>query len=49
MVRDGETLEQVTHRGCGYPIPGGVQGQTWWGFEQPDWIEDVPAHCRGLD
>lgn len=29
------------------PNPGNIQGQT----EQPDLVEDVPAHCRmaGLD
>lgn len=23
-------------------------GQTGWGFRQPDLIEDVPAHGRGV-
>jgi len=33
------------------PFPGNIQGQVGWGFEQPDLVEDVPAHCRvvGLD
>ena len=26
-----------------------VQGQAGRGSEQPDLVEDVPAHCRGLD
>ena len=43
----GETLEQVAHRSCGCPIPGSVQGQVGWGFEQPDLMKDVPAHGRG--
>jgi len=31
--------------------PGNVQGQVGRGSEQPDPLEDVPAHCRqvGLD
>ena len=28
--------------------PGSVQGQVGWGFEQPDLVEDVPAHGRGV-
>jgi len=44
----GETLEQIAQRGSGGPIPGNVQGQAGWGSEQPDLVEDVPAHCRGL-
>ena len=46
-----ETVEQVAQRSCGCPIPGNIQGQVGWGFEQPDLVEDVPAHSRrvGLD
>jgi len=29
-------------------VPGNVQGQGGWGSEQPDQVEDVPAHCRGV-
>ena len=38
-------------RGCGYPIPGSVQGHVGWGFEQPGLVEGVPDHSRwvGLD
>jgi len=25
-----------------------IQGQVEWGSEQPDLVEDVPAHCRGV-
>ncbi|KAK4815951.1 LOW QUALITY PROTEIN: hypothetical protein QYF61_010445 [Mycteria americana] len=32
-------LEQVAHRSCGCPIPGNVQGQVGWGFEQPGLAE----------
>ncbi|PKU34471.1 pol- hypothetical protein [Limosa lapponica baueri] len=45
----GETLAQVNQRGGRCPIPGNIQGQVGWGSEQPDLVEDVPAHCRGLD
>ena len=40
--------EQVAQRGCGCPIPGSVQGQAGWGFEQPGRVEGVPAHGRGV-
>ena len=43
----GEALEQVAKWSCGYPLPGTVQGQVGWGFEQPDLVEDVSAHGRG--
>jgi len=43
---DGETLEQVAHRGGRCPIPGNIQGQVGLGSEQPDLV-DVPAYCRG--
>jgi len=42
-------LEQGGHRNCGCPLPGGVQGQAGWGFEQPDLAEGVPAHGKGLN
>lgn len=29
-------------------IPGNVQGQIGWDFEQPDLVEGVPAHGRNL-
>jgi len=47
--KGGETLDQVAHRGGRCPIPGNIQGQAGHCFEQPDLVEDVPAHCRGLD
>ena len=45
----GKTLEQVAQRGGRCPMAGNVQGQVGQGSEQPDLVEDVPAHCRGLD
>ena len=44
----GEALGQVAQRGCGCPIPGSVQGQVGWGFEQPGLVEGVPAHGSGV-
>jgi len=47
----GEILEQVSQRGGRCAIPGNIQGQVGQGFEQPDLVVGVPAHCRrvGLD
>jgi len=42
-----EALEQVAQRSCGCLLPGSVQGQVGWGFEQPALVEGVPAHGRG--
>jgi len=41
------TLAQVAQRGGRCPIPGNIQGQAGQGSEQPDPVEDVPAHCGG--
>jgi len=45
----GEALEQVAQRGGKCPSPGNVQGQAGWGSEKFDLVEDVPAHCRGIE
>jgi len=37
----GEALAQAAQRGCGCPMPGGVQGQVGWGPGQPDLVPDV--------
>jgi len=34
----GEVLERAARRGCGCPVPGGVQGQVGWGPGQPDLV-----------
>jgi len=39
----GEAVEQVAQRSCGCPLPGSVQGQAGWGFEQPGLVEGVSA------
>jgi len=44
----GETLERVSQRGSGDPVPRNIQGQVGGGSEQPGLVEDVPAHCRGF-
>jgi len=44
-----ETLEQVAQTGCGCPLPGRVQGQVRWDFEQPDLVEGIPTYGRGVE
>jgi len=48
----GEVLEQAAQRGCGYPVPGGVQGQVGWDPGQPGLVPDLevggPACGRGV-
>ena len=43
----GETPAEVAQRGGRCPIPGNIPGQVERGSEQPDPVEDVPAHGRG--
>jgi len=45
LVRHWNRLSQ---RSCGCPLPGSVQGQAGWDFEQPGLVEGVPAHGRGV-
>jgi len=47
----GETLARVAQRSGRCPITGNIQSQVGWGSQQPDVVEDVPAHCSelGLD
>jgi len=53
LPRDGEVLERAAQRGCGCPIPGGVQGQVGWGPGQPGLVLNGevggPALCGGLE
>ena len=46
-------LEQAAQRGCGCPVPGGVQGQVGWGPGQPGLVLNVevggPACDGGLE
>ena len=45
-------LEQAARRGCGCPVPGGVQGQVGWGSGQPGLVLNVvvggPVYDRGV-
>ena len=36
-------LEEAAQRGCGCPVPGGVQGQVEWGLGQPGLVLNVEA------
>ena len=48
----GKVLEQAAHRGCGCPVPGGVQGQVGWGPGQPGLVLNMevgrPTCGRGV-
>jgi len=48
----GEVLAQAVQKGCGCPIPGGVQGQVGWGPGQPGLVLNMevggPACGRGV-
>ena len=46
MARHWNSLPLEAVGGC--PIPGSVQGQAGWGFEQPGLVEGVPAYGRGV-
>lgn len=45
----GEILGQVDQRSCGFPIPGGVQYQVCWRFEQPGLVKGAPEGGLELD
>ena len=38
----------IAQRGGGCPILGNIHGQVGRGSEQPDPVENVPAHCKGV-
>ena len=42
-------LEQVAQRGCGCPLPGGIQDKAGWVFEQSVLVGGVPPYSRGLE
>ena len=44
----GEVLEQTAQRSHECPIAEIAQGQVGWDFGQPDLVEAVPTHDRGL-
>ena len=44
----GRSYLQVAQRSCGCPLPGGIQDQAGWGFEQPGLVSGVPAYSRSF-
>ena len=40
---------KVAQGDCGWPIPGGIQGQAGCGSGQPGLVVDDPAHGRELE
>jgi len=42
-------VKQVAHCGCECLLPGSIQGQAGWGFEQTGLEGGVPAYSRGLE
>ena len=42
-------MAQAAWRSCGYPIPGGVQGQVEWGPEQPGLVLNVEVGGPACD
>jgi len=43
-----KTLEQAAQWGCGCPLPGSIQGQAGWGFEQPGLEGAILAYSMGV-
>ena len=48
VTETGAVLAQVAQKGCGCPIPGSIQSQAGWGFEQPGLEGGVPLYSRGV-
>ena len=44
----GDALAQPAQRSPGCPLPGSVQGQVGWGFEQPGLVDGVSALGTGV-
>lgn len=47
-VEGGKELGQVAHRGGRCHIHVNTLCQARWGSKQPDVVEDVPGHCKGV-
>ena len=43
----GEVLAQAAQRGCGCPVPEGVQGRVGWSPGDPDLVLDLVAGSLG--
>ena len=48
-TKGGDTMEQVAQGSCGWPIPGGTEGQAGCGSGQPGLVVGDPAHNRGVE
>ena len=48
-LHGGNSLEQVAQGGCGFPVPGGIQGQAGCGSGQPGLVAGDPSHSRGVE
>lgn len=48
MMRMVRHWSELLRESCGCSIPGFVQDQVGWGFEQPGLLEGVPAHVSGV-
>jgi len=46
-LKENNFFSNIGQRSCGCPLPGSVQGQAGWGFEQPGLVDGVHAHGRG--
>lgn len=47
-MEGGEEQGQVAQRGGRCHIHVNTQCQAGWGSKQPDVVEDVPGHCKGV-
>ena len=47
FTESGEGLEQAAQRGCGCPVPGGVQDHVRWGPGQPALVLNVEVGGPG--
>lgn len=47
-MEGGEELGQVAQRGGRHHIHVNTQCQAGWDSKQPDVVEDVPGHCKGV-
>lgn len=47
-MESNETMEQITQKSSGCPIPGGVSGQDGWSPGQPHLVGGNPAHGCGV-
>jgi len=46
---EGDEMLRHIQRDCECPLPGSIQGQAGWSFEQPGLVGAVPAYSRGLE